>query len=188
MPEFEYYEFTNWVTREYFIWMVFVSQFLSWFSGSACFTITHYKWWNLLMFFMFGICLPVDILIFYAEPFGTFGTLGTTILAFAPFLSMVADSTFPEKKIWVKGKCKLLLQCYNNTNISLCFIFQLEKFIKSSKILGLNIFLFHSMRNMNLVCRPFYKSFLAYTGPLYCRHRPLKRAPIEANKSVHPSA
>ena len=135
MPEFEYYEFTNWVTREYFIWMVFVSQFLSWFSGSACFTITHYKWWNLLMVLMFGICLPVDILIFYAEPFGTFGTLGTTILAFAPFLSMVADSTFPEKKIWVKGKCTLLLRCYNKTNISLFLFFSwknsssLQKFL-----------------------------------------------------------
>ena len=62
------------------------------------------------MVIMFGICLPVDTLIFYAEPFGVFGTLGTTILAFAPFLSMVADSTFPVKKIWVKGTCKLLLQ------------------------------------------------------------------------------
>ena len=58
------------------------------------------------MVLMFGICLPVDILIFYAEPFGVFGTLGTTILAFAPFLSMVADTAFPVKKIWVKGKCK----------------------------------------------------------------------------------
>ena len=56
---------------------------------------------------MFSLCLPVDVLIFYAEPFGVFGTLGTTILAFAPFLSMVADSTFPVKEIWVKGRSKV---------------------------------------------------------------------------------
>ena len=62
------------------------------------------------MCIMFSICLPVDVLIFYAEPFGVFGTLGTTILAFAPFCSMTADSTFPQKKIWVKGKCKLLVK------------------------------------------------------------------------------
>ena len=56
---------------------------------------------------MFNVCLPVDVLIFYAEPFGVFGTLGTTILAFAPFTSMVADSTFPVKEIWVKGRRKV---------------------------------------------------------------------------------
>ena len=56
---------------------------------------------------MFNVCLPVDVLIFYAEPFGVFGTLATTILAFAPFLSMVADSTFPVKEIWVKGRSKV---------------------------------------------------------------------------------
>ena len=56
---------------------------------------------------MFNVCLPVDVLIFYAEPFGVFGTLGTTILSFAPFFSMVADSTFPVKEIWVKGKSKV---------------------------------------------------------------------------------
>ena len=110
IPEFEYYEFINWFVREYFVYSVIFSQFFSWFLGSAAFTVLHYKWWNMLMVLMFGICLPVDVLIFYAEPFGVFGTLGTTILAFAPFLSMVADSTFPVKKIWVKGKCKLLLQ------------------------------------------------------------------------------
>ena len=114
IPEFEYYEFINWFVREYFVYSVIFSQFFSWFLGSAAFTVLHFKWWNILMVLMFGICLPVDVLIFYAEPFGVFGTLGTTILAFAPFLSMVADSTFPVKKIWVKGKCKLLLLQYIN--------------------------------------------------------------------------
>ena len=105
IPEFEYYEFVNWVIREYLVYAVLVSQFFSWFSGSIAFTLVHHKWWNLLMMFMFAICVPVDVLIFYAEPFGVFGTLGTTILAFAPFLTMVADSCFPVKRIWVKGKC-----------------------------------------------------------------------------------
>ena len=82
------------------------------------------------MVLMFGICLPVDTLIFYAEPFGVFGTLGTTILAFAPFLSMVADSTYPVKKIWVKGKCKFY--CYNTIDILLCFI--LKMFFLAGKI------------------------------------------------------
>ena len=56
---------------------------------------------------MFGLCLPVDVLIFYAEPFGVWGTLAATILSFSPFLSMVADSTFPVKEIWVKGRSKV---------------------------------------------------------------------------------
>ena len=56
---------------------------------------------------MFCLCLPVDVLIFYAEPFGVWGTLAATILSFSPFLSMVADSTFPVKEIWVKGKSKV---------------------------------------------------------------------------------
>ena len=64
------------------------------------------------MFVMFAICLPVDVLIFYAEPFGVLGTLGTTILAFAPFLTMVADSTFPVKTVWVKGKSNDQLESF----------------------------------------------------------------------------
>ena len=70
------------------------------------------------MVIMFGICLPVDTLIFYAEPFGVFGTLGTTILAFAPFLSMVADSTYPVKKVWVKGKW-VAVECLTNLSLIL---------------------------------------------------------------------
>ena len=108
IPEFEYYELVNWIIREFLLYAVLFSQFFSWFCGSIAFTLTHHRWWNLLMGIMFGICIPVDVLIFYAEPFGVFGTLATTILAFAPFLSMVADSCFPVKKIWVKGRCKNL--------------------------------------------------------------------------------
>ena len=107
IPEFEYYDLINWIIREYLVYAVIFSQFFSWFLGSAAFTVTHFKWWNLLMLVMFGICLPVDVLIFYAEPFGVFGTLATTILAFAPFVSMVADSTFPLKNVWVKGRSNI---------------------------------------------------------------------------------
>ena len=108
IPEFEYYELVNWIIREFLLYAVLFSQFFSWFCGSIAFTLTHHRWWNLLMGIMFGICIPVDVLIFYAEPFGVFGTLATTILAFAPFLSMVADSCFPVKRIWVKHRCKNL--------------------------------------------------------------------------------
>ena len=105
VPEFEYDDIINWIIREWLVAYVIFSQFCSWFLGSIAFTLTHHKWWNLLMSVMFTFCFPVDVLIFYAEPFGVFGTLGATVLSFAPFVSMVAESTYPVKMIWVKGKC-----------------------------------------------------------------------------------
>ena len=56
---------------------------------------------------MFGICLPVDVLIFYKEPLGAFGTLFVTIWVLIPFLIMVADATFPEKEAVMVDKCML---------------------------------------------------------------------------------
>ena len=64
---------------------------------------------------MFGICLPVDVLIFYKEPLGAFGTLFVTIWVLIPFLIMVADATFPEKEAVMVDKCRL-----NHVWIVLC--------------------------------------------------------------------
>lgn len=61
--------------------------------------------WGLITLTMFGICLPVDVLIFYKEPLGAFGTLFVTIWVLIPFLIMVADATFPEKEAVMVDKC-----------------------------------------------------------------------------------
>ena len=63
--------------------------------------------WGLITLTMFGICLPVDVLIFYKEPLGAFGTLFVTIWVLIPFLIMVADATFPEKEAVMVDKCRL---------------------------------------------------------------------------------
>ena len=44
MPEFEYYEFLNWICVHYFIYAVIVSQFLAWFLGSVLFSFVEYRW------------------------------------------------------------------------------------------------------------------------------------------------
>ena len=63
--------------------------------------------WGLITLTMFGICLPVDVLIFYKEPLGAFGTLFVTIWVLIPFLIMVADATFPEKETVMVDQCML---------------------------------------------------------------------------------
>ena len=63
--------------------------------------------WGLITLTMFGICLPVDVLIFYKEPLGAFGTLFVTIWVLIPFLIMVADATFPEKEAVMVDQCRL---------------------------------------------------------------------------------
>ena len=62
--------------------------------------------WGLLTLTMFNICLPVDVLIFFKEPLGPFGTLFATIWAIIPFLVMVGDATFPEKEVIIEDKSK----------------------------------------------------------------------------------
>ena len=44
-----------------------------------------YRLWNLAGFIMANLCLPVDILIFYKEPFGPLGTLAAMVFGFLPF-------------------------------------------------------------------------------------------------------
>ena len=75
--------------------------------------------WGLITLTMFGICLPVDVLIFYKEPLGAFGTLFVTIWVLIPFLIMVADATFPEKEAVMVDKCMLVLACLD------CFVFSI---------------------------------------------------------------
>ena len=104
IPEFVYYEFLNWISCYYFIYAVIVSQFLAWFLGSVLFSFVQYRWWGVITLIMFGICLPVDVFIFFKEPFGAFGTLFATIWAVIPFCVMVADATFPEKEVTVVDK------------------------------------------------------------------------------------
>ena len=49
----------------------------------------------------FIVCLPVDVLILYTEPFGMEGTMVLIVLAFVPFLVILADCYFPEREALV---------------------------------------------------------------------------------------
>ena len=52
----------------------------------------------------FLICLPVDVLIIYKEPFGMEATMFIIVLAFVPFLVIIGDAMYPEKETLVKTK------------------------------------------------------------------------------------
>ena len=66
------------------------------------YTFADYRQWSLLTTLMAAFCLPVDILIFYKEPVGIWGTL-LAPLSFIPFCVMCADAMFPDKEVLVKG-------------------------------------------------------------------------------------
>ena len=66
------------------------------------YTFVDYRHWSLLTTLMAAFCLPVDILIFYKEPVGIWGTL-LAPLSFIPFCVMCADAMFPDKEVLVKG-------------------------------------------------------------------------------------
>ena len=55
---------------------------------------------------MVSICLPVDTMIFYKEPFGVWGTLAVLVVAYIPFIAMQAEAFFPEKEIWIIDRCE----------------------------------------------------------------------------------
>ena len=65
-------------------------------------TFVDYRKWSLLTTLMALFCVPVDILIFYKEPIGIWGTL-LAPLSFIPFCVMCADAMFPDKEVLVKG-------------------------------------------------------------------------------------
>ena len=66
------------------------------------YTFVDYRKWSLLTTLMALFCVPVDILIFYKEPIGIWGTL-LAPLSFIPFCVMCADAMFPDKEVLVKG-------------------------------------------------------------------------------------
>ena len=84
MPVFEYYDFENYVLRNYYIYMTIFAQGLS-FWWCVAYHFIPYRWWNLCGFLMHISCFPVDILIFYKEPFGPIGTLAAQVFGFIPF-------------------------------------------------------------------------------------------------------
>ena len=73
------------------------------FIAAVSYHFTDYRKWNLLGSIIPCFCLPVDMLIFYLAPLGFVGTLFTMVLTFIPFAIIIADATFPEKVVKVKG-------------------------------------------------------------------------------------
>ena len=84
MPVFEYYDFENYILCYYYPYMTLACQggaFLTgvlyrcgkiklfWSFNVTCFFVSflNYRYWNLLGTMMAGLCLPVDVLIFYKE-------------------------------------------------------------------------------------------------------------------------
>ena len=104
MPEFEYYDFENHLLINYYPFMTLFCQGGAFITG-VLYSFTPYRVWNIWGTMMAGLCLPVDVIIFYKEPLGTIGTLVAMVLGFVPFVIMIADAAFPEEEaiIEVKG-------------------------------------------------------------------------------------
>ena len=60
-----------------------------------------YKLWSPFTVVIASVCLPVDVLIFYAEPFGVWGTLVVLCIAFIPFAVLQAEAMYPEREVWI---------------------------------------------------------------------------------------
>ena len=86
MPVFEYYDFENYILCYYYPYMTLACQGGAFLTGVlyrcgkiklfcifnvTCFFVSflNYRYWNLLGTMMAGLCLPVDVLIFYKEKF-----------------------------------------------------------------------------------------------------------------------
>ena len=83
MPVFEYYDFENYILCYYYPYMTLACQGGAFLTGVlyrcgkiklfcifnvTCFFVVsflNYRYWNLLGTMMAGLCLPVDVLIFY---------------------------------------------------------------------------------------------------------------------------
>ena len=102
-PEFEFYEWENYFFVTIYPYMVIFLQGTA-IICSILFNFTDYRKWNMLFTILAGCCLPVDVLIFYKEPFGSIGTLIIMVAAFVPYMVMVADVMFPEKEMFVYSK------------------------------------------------------------------------------------
>ena len=89
MPVFEYYDFENYILCNYYPYMTLACQGGAFVTGvlyrsgklfcllnvtcfffvvvGCIFSFLNYRYWNLLGTMMAGLCLPVDVLIFYKE-------------------------------------------------------------------------------------------------------------------------
>ena len=79
------------------------------------------------------LCLPVDVFIFWQEPFGAFGTMVVMVLAFIPFQITMVDAAFPEKQQYVRtlgGKITKINKVNNtfdihNSKLFMSFLFMI---------------------------------------------------------------
>ena len=110
MPKFEYYDMENHLLINYYPYMTFCGQGGAFFCG-VLYSFTNYRIWNFLGTAMAGLCLPVDVMIFYNEPLGPVGTLLAMVLGFVPFCIMISDAAFPEEetRVSTRGKCVIHL-------------------------------------------------------------------------------
>ena len=60
-----------------------------------------YRLWGSIISIIACMCLPVDVLIFYREPFGFVGTMIVLVLGFIPFMSILAEAYFPNEEVWI---------------------------------------------------------------------------------------
>ena len=105
----EYYDLQNYILGNLYPFLTFFCQGTA-FLSSCLWHVTNYRWWNFLGTVTACLCLPVDILIFYTEPLGSFGTMAAMVLGFVPFCVVIADAAFPTKSITIlaNGKKKTL--------------------------------------------------------------------------------
>ena len=79
-------------------------------------SFVDYRRWSLLSTLMALFCLPVDVLIFYKEPVGIWGTLLAPI-SFIPFGVMCADAMFPDKEVLVRGLGSMIIAIQHSWQI-----------------------------------------------------------------------
>ena len=100
-PKFVYNDPLNMLRRNFY-YLTLSCQGTS-FLVAVAYHYVDYRKWSTLGKFIAILCFPVDVLIFYVEPLGFVGTLGSMVLGFVPFELTVADAMFPQKTVRVKG-------------------------------------------------------------------------------------
>ena len=101
LPVLEFYTFENNFLINYYPYLTSFCQGTAYLCA-LLYSFTNYRVWSVLGLAMCFLCLPVDVLIFYKEPFGMIGTMFAMVWGFIPFLTLVADAAFPEKEMHIK--------------------------------------------------------------------------------------
>ena len=109
----EYFDLENYILIKLYPYLALFCQGTA-FLAVCSWHFTNYRWWNICGTWLHCICLPVDILIFYVEPFGFVGTSVMLVLGFVPFYIVCADAAFPIKPMTLLANGRLVTKNRNS--------------------------------------------------------------------------